>query len=65
MTLAALHIWLSTSPPKIERTLHDGGDFAQVKRVERYNKDQGLTHLYRVVVVEGQPPRVVPPGEEA
>ena len=58
----ALHIWIDANKRMIVRTLHDGGQGSELKRVEKYNRTQGLTNLWQVVVTEGTV-RVVPPGE--
>lgn len=63
MTLPALHIFVNARKQVIERVLHDQGDPKNLTRVEKYNKQQGLTQLHRIVVCEGEV-RVVPPGGE-
>jgi hypothetical protein len=63
MTLPALHIFIDARKRVIERVLQDQGDQKNLTRVEKYNAQQGLTRLHRVVVCEGEV-RVVPPGDE-
>ena len=69
MTLPALHIFVDTDTRTIHRVLHDQGDPKALKRMEKYNRDQGLSpRLTRIVICDGQV-KVVPPcdieeGEE-
>lgn len=61
----SLHIWINPQAGNIVQTIRDSGELLRVKDIEKYHKAQGMTGLYRVVVLNTpeNPIRVIPPPE--